>query len=98
MVLPLFHISLPVAPSRAYSTAFVRASPPDRAKTTPFTIMGGRGEARSRDTHPDSSAGAPLCSTSFQAVMELAAGTSNQRVPEVSCQLASAPAVEFPPL
>src|ERR1700690_951554 len=82
MVLPLFHSSFPVAESRPYSTAgddrlarsaaasllsLERNSPLERAKITPLITIGVRGDTISRETHPGCSAGAPFCSTTFQA-------------------------------
>src|SRR3954470_1376035 len=49
--------------------------------------MGGIGGVMSRDFQPCSRVVVPFCSTSFQAPMPLAVGTSSQRVPSESCQL-----------
>src|SRR5262245_29284406 len=82
IVVPLFHSSLPVSPSRAYRIAgderrarsaaiillsLVRNSPPEVTKTTPLMIVGGSGEVRSREAQAGCSVGAPFCSTIFQA-------------------------------
>src|SRR5262247_1501438 len=82
IVVPLFHSSLPVSPSRAYRIAgderrarsaaiillsLVRNSPPEVTKTTPLMIVGGSGETRSREAQAGCNVSAPSCSTSFQA-------------------------------
>src|SRR5215510_4299345 len=82
IVVPLFHSSLPVSPSRAYRIArderrarsaavillsLVRNSPPEVTKTTPLMIVGGSGETRSREAQAGCKVSAPFCSTSFQA-------------------------------
>src|SRR5207249_1586460 len=59
IVLPLFQISLPVSGFSAYSTAGDVRLPPESANTTPFTMIGARGEIISRDTHSRASGGAP---------------------------------------
>jgi hypothetical protein len=84
MVFPLFHSSLPVAPSSAYTTAgtdfcdrcdaiilasLLRNSPVDTAKTTPLITSGAMGDVRSRDTQPGSSDTAPFCPTTFHATI-----------------------------
>src|SRR5262245_56699465 len=89
MDLPLFHSSFPFDPSMAYSTAGVVRFPEEAANTTPFTMAGAIGEVMSREVQAFWSAGAPFCSTSFHAATALAVGTSSQRAPAASCQLAS---------
>jgi hypothetical protein len=84
-VLPLFHSSLPVAASSAYNTALdalwaagasvsspslERNSPPESAKTTPLTIVGGSGETMSRETQPGRSRGVPFSSNTLNATIE----------------------------
>src|SRR5579863_4278513 len=86
MVLPLFHNSLPVAPSRACRTAFGEF---ETAKTTPLTMMGGNGDCSSADVQPSLTAGESP--STFQAAMVLWDGATSQRVPAPSCQLVSAP-------
>ena len=72
IALPLFHNSLPVPPSRAYSTDAVPRCPADAEKITPFTIIGVIGEVMSRDFQPCSKVVVSFCSTSFQAPIPLA--------------------------
>src|SRR6185436_17556942 len=67
MVVPLFQSSLPVLPSSAYKTAGLAAEPPERAKTRPFTTMGGSGAVRSRDAQPGWSDSLPPWSTTLNA-------------------------------
>src|SRR5437868_15551528 len=96
MVLPLFQNSLPLAASRANSTAcddrcarcaaliwlsLVCNSPLAAANTTPLTTIGVSGEAISRDTHPGCKTVAPFCSASFHAAIPPERGARIQRVP-----------------
>src|SRR5262245_3391908 len=48
--------------------SLVRNSPPAVTKTTPLMIVGGSGEARSREAQAGCKVSAPFCSTSFQAM------------------------------
>ena len=73
IVFPLVHNRAPVAPSYAWSTAgvprppAVAGTPVASVKTTPLTMSGVAGAARSCETHPGSSASAPPLSLSFIA-------------------------------
>src|SRR5579885_1811909 len=95
MLLPLFQTSLPVEGSSAYRTAEVEALPPERAKITSFTIIGGRGAVISREAHPKSNAGVLLRSTTFHAAIPFVTGARIHRVWFRSSQLASAPPATF---
>src|ERR1700722_7037712 len=54
-------------------------------------MIGGKGEAISRDVQPGCRTGAPLWPPTFQAAIEFLDGAASQRVPATSCQVASAP-------
>src|SRR5580658_5624705 len=86
MLFPLFHNSLPVAPSRACKTALGEF---ETAKTTPLTTIGAIGAAISAEVQPACKAGESP--STFQAETAFFEGATIHRVPVWSCQLASAP-------
>src|SRR5262247_2981558 len=112
IVVPLFHSSLPVSPSRAYriarderrarSAAFillslVRNSPPEVTKTTPLMIVGGSGETRSREAQAGCNVSAPFCSTSFQATTAPFAAALLNPSP-AACEPTAGASIQRPPL
>src|SRR5215467_1900681 len=79
--------------------SLVRNSPLEVTKITPLMIVGGSGVTRSREAQAGSSAGAPFCSTSFQATTApFVTAPLNPRSPrEEDCAPATGASIQRPP-